>query len=114
MTLKDRLYKINPFSAYVHLVSALMLGQVIVSKLNDEFDWVIRIQFLKILPQSLHQPYFNCLFLLLLFSIVNIFLNPIIGIAVGVYKKNLFTVIISFLAAIAYYLYLREMGDGII
>ena|SRR5687768_4272606 len=114
MNFEERLFRLNFFSVYVYFVSGLMLAQVIVYRLNNEFNWIIRKQFFQILPQSLHQPYLSFLFQLLMFSIVNVCVVPIIGTAVGIWKKNILIVVISLLSATAYYLLLRELRDGII
>jgi hypothetical protein len=91
-----------------------MLSEVIIYKLNEDFDWIIRKQLFNLLPESLHHPYLYLQFLLLLFGIVNIFIAPIIGAIVSIFRKDVFAVVISFLAALAYYLLLRQLGDGII
>jgi hypothetical protein len=114
MNFKERIYRLNFFSGYVYLVSGLMLAQVIVYRLNEQFNWVIRKHLFKILPQSLHQTYLSFVFFLLMFSIVNVFLTPIIGAAVAIRTKRILIVVISLLSAAAYFLLLWELGDGII
>ena len=114
MRLKQRLYKLNIFSVYVYFVSFLMIGQVMVYRINEQFDWIIRKQFFMLLPGSLEQLYLSLLLLLLMFSLVNIFVIPIIGTFLGLRERKAFIVILSFSAAIIYYQLIYELRDGII
>ena len=114
MNIKAQLYKLNIFSLYVYLVSFLMISEVIVEKLNEQYDWIIRKQVLNLLPESTHHAYLNLQFFLLLFSLINIFVLPIIGLALVITKKNLLAIIASVTASFTYFLLLRELGDGII
>src|SRR5687767_13808580 len=107
MNFKERIYRLNFFSVYVYFVSGLMLAQVIVYILNEQFNWVIRKQLFKILPQSLHQTCLSFVFFLLMFGIANVFLVPFIGTCVAIRTKKVLIVIISLLSATAYYLLLR-------
>ena len=82
--------------------------------LNKQFDWAIRKGFLELLPNYLHSAYFSFLFLLLMFSIVNLVVIPILGSISSLIEKKTHIVIVSLLAAFTYYLYLIRLGDGII
>ncbi len=106
--------KLNIPTVYVYIVSALMITEVIVYRINEQFDWIIRKQLFDVIPTSLHQSYLGLQFLLLLFSMVNIIVIPIIGIMIFVTKKGILPVIVSLIASLLYYLLLRELGDGII
>jgi len=114
MNLKAQLYRLNPLSVYVYIVSFLMITEVIVYRLNEQFDWVIRKQLFNVLPTSLHDSYLELQFLLIMFSVFNIVVVPIVGIVLGVTRKDKVTVVVSSIASLLYYLLLRELGDGII
>jgi hypothetical protein len=114
MNLKSLLYNQNIFSIYVYTVAFLMIVQVIVHGLNEQFDWAIRKGFLELLPNYLHSAYFSLLFLLLIFSIVNVVALPILGGISSLIEKKAHIVIVSLLAAFTYYLFLIRLGDGII
>ena len=92
-----------------------MISEVIVFRFNEQFDWIIRKQVFKLLPLSLHNTYLELQFFLLLFSITNVIVLPMMGIVIGIAKKNVLVAIASIVGPFAYYfLLLKELGDGII
>jgi hypothetical protein len=114
MNLIKRIYNTNPLSAYVYVVSTLMIGQVIVYALNEQYNWFIRKHLFNLLSESAHHVYLDLLLLLIMFSGINVFITPVIAIVIGIAGKTGTVIVISLIAAILYYLFLIEIGPGLI
>lgn len=91
-----------------------MISEVIIYKLNEQFDWTIRKQVFNWLPEATHNAYLELQFFLVMFSITNVIVLPIMAVLPGILKKDILPIVVSLTASIFYSLLLRQLRDGII
>lgn len=114
MNSKTEIPKLTIFYVYIYFVASLMISEVIIYKLNEQFDWIIREQVFNWLPEATHHAYLELQFFLIMFSITNVIVLPIMAVLLGILKSDILPIVVSLTASIFYSLLLQQLRDGII